>query len=102
MRRVAVALALALACVALAACGEKSESVNDNVQVSGLDLTLDWFPNADHVAIYEAIERGYFREVGLEVHPRVPSDPAAPIKQVAAGRAELAISYEPEVFLARA
>jgi putative hydroxymethylpyrimidine transport system substrate-binding protein len=102
MRRVAVALALALACVALAACGEKSESVNDNVQLSGLDLTLDWFPNADHVAIYEAIERGYFREVGLEVHPRVPSDPAAPIKQVAAGRAELAISYEPEVFLARA
>jgi putative hydroxymethylpyrimidine transport system substrate-binding protein len=102
MRRVAVALALALACVALAACGEKSESVNDRVQVRGLDLTLDWFPNPDHVAIYEAIDRGYFREVGLDVRPRVPSDPAAPIKQVAAGRAALAISYEPEVFLARA
>ena len=35
------------------------------------------------------------------MRPRVPSDPAAPIKQVAAGRAELAISYEPEVLLAR-
>jgi putative hydroxymethylpyrimidine transport system substrate-binding protein len=31
----------------------------------------------------------------------VPSDPSAPIKQVAAGRADLAISYEPEVLLAR-
>ena len=32
---------------------------------------------------------------------RQPSDPAAPIKQVAAGRVDLAISYEPEVLRAR-
>ena len=31
----------------------------------------------------------------------VPSDPSAPIRQVAAGRADLAISYEPEVLLAQ-
>jgi putative hydroxymethylpyrimidine transport system substrate-binding protein len=30
-----------------------------------------------------------------------PTDPAAPIKEVAAGRADLAISYEPELLLAR-
>ena len=39
--------------------------------------------------------------MGLDVRPRVPSDPSAPIKQVAAGRTDLAISYEPEVLLAR-
>ena len=66
-----------------------------------LDLVLDWFPNPDHVAIYEARAKGYFDQVGLDVKPHVPSDPAAPIKQVAAGRADLAISYEPEVLLAR-
>ena len=38
---------------------------------------------------------------GWTCKPQVPSDPAAPIKQVAAGRADLAISYEPEVLLAR-
>ena len=53
------------------------------------------------MAIYEAQSKGYFRDVGLDVRPRVPSDPSAPIKQVAAGRVDLAISYEPEVFLAR-
>ena len=100
MRRLATALAVALACVVLGACGEKEEDVGA-VNVRGLDLMLDWFPNPDHVAIYQAIESGYFREVSLDVQPRVPSDPAAPIKQVAAGRAELAISYEPEVLLAR-
>ena len=43
---------------------------------------------------------GYFEEAGLDVAIQTPSDPAAPIKQVAAGRTDLAISYEPEVLLA--
>ena len=47
------------------------------------------------------MKEGYFADVGLDVKPHVPSDPSAPIKQVAAGRVDLAISYEPEVFLAR-
>ena len=48
-----------------------------------------------------ALDRGYFREAGLDVSSQRPSDPSAPIKEVAAGRADLAISYEPEVLLAR-
>jgi putative hydroxymethylpyrimidine transport system substrate-binding protein len=95
---VAVALALGLA---LAACGEKSETTPTGVKLHNFDVELDWFPNADHVALYQALDRGYFRDVGLNVRPHVPSDPAAPIKQAAAGRVDIAISYEPEVFLAR-
>ena len=44
---------------------------------------------------------GDFQEAGLDVEIRQPPDPAAPIKQVAAGRVDLAISYEPEVLRAR-
>jgi putative hydroxymethylpyrimidine transport system substrate-binding protein len=62
---------------------------------------LDFFPNADHVGVYAAIANGDFRKAGLDVRPRTPSDPAAPLKLLAAGRADLAISYEPEVLLAR-
>jgi putative hydroxymethylpyrimidine transport system substrate-binding protein len=101
MRRVIAALVVALACIALAACGEKEENVGADVQTTELDVTLDWFPNPDHVAIYEAQNQGFLRDVGLDVRLRVPSDPAAPIKQVAAGRTDLAVSYEPEVLLAR-
>jgi len=101
MRRAALAAVVLVLTALVAACGEKSEDVSASPERHGLDLTLDWFPNPDHVAIYEALAKGYFRDVGLDVHPRVPSDPAAPIKQVAAGRTDLAISYEPEVFLAR-
>lgn len=65
------------------------------------DLALDFYVNPDHVGIYEGLDRGYFADSGLDVKPVVPSDPSAPIKQVAAGRVDLAISYEPEVMLAR-
>ena len=62
---------------------------------------LDYFPNADHAGIYAAQAGGDFKEAGLDVQIRQPPDPAAPIKQVAAGRVDLAISYEPEVLRAR-
>jgi putative hydroxymethylpyrimidine transport system substrate-binding protein len=65
-----------------------------------LTLSLDWYVNPDHAGIYTALDRGLFRQAGLDVRPQVPSDPSAPIKEVAAGRVDLAISYEPEVLLA--
>jgi putative hydroxymethylpyrimidine transport system substrate-binding protein len=64
-------------------------------------VMLDWFPNADHAALYTAIARGNFRAVGLDVHPVVPSETAEPLKLLAAGKVDMAISYEPEVLLAR-
>ena len=47
------------------------------------------------------IADGDFEKAGLNVTPRTPSDPSAPLKLLAAGKADLAISYEPEVLLAR-
>jgi putative hydroxymethylpyrimidine transport system substrate-binding protein len=66
-----------------------------------MTLMLDYFPNADHAGVYAAQAGGHFKQAGLKVTIRQPPDPAAPIKQVAAGRVDLAISYEPEVLRAR-
>jgi putative hydroxymethylpyrimidine transport system substrate-binding protein len=101
LRLLAAAAVAAALTVTGAGCGEKSESVDSAPTPRGLDLVLDWFPNPDHVALYEARAKHYFEQVGLDVKPHTPSDPAAPIKLVAAGRADLAISYEPEVLSAR-
>jgi putative hydroxymethylpyrimidine transport system substrate-binding protein len=99
--RLAVALTGLLGVSLLAiGCGEKEEPRRGG-EPEQFDLALDFYVNPDHVGIYEAIERGYFTEAGLDVKPRVPSDPSAPIKQVAAGQVDLAISYEPEVLIAR-
>lgn len=97
---------LALACLAAAlaltatGCGEKEETTEPG-RAQPFELLLDYFPNADHAGIYAAQAGGHFEDVGLDVQIRQPADPAAPIKQVAAGRVDLAVSYEPEVYRAR-
>jgi putative hydroxymethylpyrimidine transport system substrate-binding protein len=96
----AIVLGVALIALALglAACGEKSEDATGRAEP--LSLTLDFYPNPDHAGIYMAQKLGYFEEAGLDVKIQTPADPAAPIKLLAAGRTDLAISYEPEVLLA--
>jgi putative hydroxymethylpyrimidine transport system substrate-binding protein len=64
-------------------------------------LVLDYLPNADHAPIYAAQKIGAFKAAHLEVKIVTPTDPAAPLKQVEAGQADLGISYEPELLLAR-
>jgi putative hydroxymethylpyrimidine transport system substrate-binding protein len=88
------------ALVVLAGCGEKVDVLRPTTHRQ-FTLMLDYFPNADHAPIYAAQARGYFKAAGLDLKVRAPSDPAAPIKQVAAGRVDLAVSYEPEVLRAR-
>ena len=99
LRIPAIALGVLALALLLAACGEKSEEVSGERQ--SFSLTLDFYPNPDHAGIYMAQKRGYFEEAGLDVSIDAPSDPAAPVKQVAAGSTDLAITYEPEVALAR-
>ncbi|MGN6255575.1 MAG: ABC transporter substrate-binding protein [Solirubrobacterales bacterium] len=98
-RIAATALVVLLLALVLAACGAKSEEGGTERQA--FSLTLDFYPNPDHAGIYMAQKLGYFEEAGLDVSINAPSDPSAPIKQVAAGQTDLAISYEPEVALAR-
>jgi putative hydroxymethylpyrimidine transport system substrate-binding protein len=86
----------------VAACGGGGGDVSTGTPSNPQPFTLelDWYVNPDHAGIYTAIDRGFFRQAGLDVKPQVPSDPSAPIKEVAAGRVDLAVSYEPEVLLA--
>ena len=103
MRRLVAFLAVAVAVSMLVAgCGEKKESVTGAAGTTQhLTLMLDWFPNADHAGIYQALAEGDFAKAGLDLHVQIPSDPAAPLKLLAAGKVDAAISYEPEVLLAR-
>jgi len=98
-RAVVVALALA-SLIVLSACGSKQDTISAS-SAKPFTVMLDFFPNADHAALYSAIAHGDFRAVGLNVQPQTPSDPSAPLKLLAAGKADMAISYEPELLIAR-
>ncbi len=101
MTRTLALLALAFT---LTACGEKEEPGTAgaaSAKAERFTLVLDYFPNADHAGIYAAQAAGEYRRAGLDVKIQPPPDPAAPLKLLQAGRADLAISYEPELLLAR-
>ena len=64
-----------------------------------LTVMLDWFVNPDHAPLVVAREKGFFADAGLEVELIAPADPNDPPKLVAAGKADLAISYQPQLHL---
>ncbi|MGI8412747.1 MAG: ABC transporter substrate-binding protein [Solirubrobacteraceae bacterium] len=100
-RWIASAVAIAATALVLAACGAKKDTLTPGAKAQSLTLMLDYFPNADHVGIYQALAEGDFVKSDLDVHVQVPSDPALPLKLLQAGKVDAAISYEPEVMLAR-
>jgi putative hydroxymethylpyrimidine transport system substrate-binding protein len=89
-RRAAGVLFAALALVCLAAAPARAEKIT---------ILLDWFINPDHGPLIVALEKGYFAEEGLEVELIEPADPNDPPKLVAAGKAEVAVSYQPQLHM---
>jgi len=64
-----------------------------------ITVLLDWFINPDHAPLIVAAEKGWFEEAGLDVEMLEPADPSLPPKLVAAGQADVAISYQPQLHL---
>jgi putative hydroxymethylpyrimidine transport system substrate-binding protein len=87
----------AVGAVGAAACGAPAGTAGTTSPAS-LNVELDWVPNPDHVGLYYAQDQGYFTRQHLTVNFRVPSSAADPLKLVGLNKADLAISYEPELF----
>ncbi len=64
-----------------------------------MTVVLDWFINPDHGPLFIALEKGFFSRQGLDVSFHVPSNPNDPPKLVAAKKADIAVSYQPQHYL---
>ncbi len=71
-------------------------------ELTHLDVVLDWYPNAIHTFLFEAIENGYFEEEGLEVNLINPADSVDAVNFVASGRAQIGLTYPIDVVQAYA
>lgn len=94
VRYLIIALLTILACT-LSGCGHAKTSEH-------VVLSLDWVPNTNHTGFYVALDKGWYAEEGLDVEIQIPSDPAAALKQVAAGNTPFGVSFQDEVTIARA
>ncbi len=100
MIRSSLTFAALAATLTSTACGAKQDNSSAPAMRS-VTLMLDYTPNADHVGIYTALAQGEFRKVGLNVQIKTPPRPSAPLQVLAAGDADLVISHEPELLIAR-
>ncbi|WP_379132130.1 ABC transporter substrate-binding protein [Paenibacillus sp. sgz500958] len=110
VRRLVPVIILCLSLL-VAGCGSgalSTVSAPDNGTSSGkqplrkLTLMLDWYPNAVHTFLYTAEANGYFAAQGLDVEFVMPADTNDALRLAAAGRVDLALSYQPQVLMARA
>ncbi len=82
------ALAALLAALAFSSAARAADNVT---------LILDWFVNPDHAPLIVAEQKGFFKANDLNVEIVAPADPNDPPKLVAAGKADLAVSYQPQL-----
>ena len=87
---------------AQAAAGETKDGAGTQApeQLREMNVVLDWYPNAIHSFLYAAIERGYFKDVGLDVKIRFPANDNDALALVAAGKAEIGLYYQQDVIQA--
>ena len=90
MKKLMTAALVALSGLSLSAQTATAEKIT---------ILLDWFINPDHGPLFVAEELGLFADQGLDVELIEPADPSAPPRLVAAGQAELAISYQPQLHI---
>ena len=103
-------LALLLAALMLLSGCSSGGSAGDTDSASGetgedlreISVVLDWYPNALHAFIYDAIAKGYYAEEGLKVNIQFPSNANDAMSLVAAGQAEIGLYYQQDVIIARA
>lgn len=90
----------AIVCAAAGlAFGSSVPAAAQDQDLQKITMILDWFVNPDHAPLVVAKQKGYFADEGLDVELIAPADPNDPPKLVAAGKADVAVGYQPQLHL---
>lgn len=97
-RKLMIAL---LGCILMiSGCSKKSDVKQVNTGLEEITVILDYVPNTNHTGMYVALEKGYYKEAGLDVKIIEPSD-GATATLIAVGKGDFGVSYQEDVTLAR-
>ena len=97
-----VVAALALACSAAAVVGAVAATASPQQQkLTKVTLQLKWVTQAQFAGYYAALEKGYYKNAGLDVAIKVGGPSITPELVVAGKRAEFGIDWLPNLFATR-
>lgn len=80
---------------------ENQGNNNEEPKLTKTSVMLDWTPNTNHTGLYVALEKGFYREEGLDVEILQAGD-VGPDQLVAAGQIDFGVTYQENVTHARA
>ena len=70
MKKIIYSLLTLILIFTATACSTKTE----NSGLKKVDFILDWTPNTNHTGIYVAKEKGYFKEIGIDLDIKLPPE----------------------------
>ena len=80
-------------------CSNSNTKESDS-NLEKVTVVLDWTPNTNHTGLYVALDKGYYKEQGLDVEIIQPSDGSASTI-VATKKADFGVSYQEDVTYAK-
>lgn len=92
-RLLALGLSAAMLFAGCAPNTNKADTAVSEKNLEEFNVVLDWYPNALHSFIYNAVEKGYYEEEGLKVNIQFPANTNDAISLTAAGKADVGIYY---------
>ena len=101
MKRKALAAAAALAVVALALGGGLASRAHGSAKLDKVTLQLKWVTQAQFAGYYAALEKGYYKQAGLDVTLKQGGPDIIPEQVVASGQAQFGIDWLPSLLSAR-
>jgi ABC-type nitrate/sulfonate/bicarbonate transport system substrate-binding protein len=67
-----------------------------STELEKVTVILDYLPNTNHTGMYVALEKGYYKDVGLDVEIIQPSE-GATATLIATGKGDFGVSYQEDV-----
>ncbi len=97
-------LLAAASALAFAGCGEKpattAPAAPGEKPLTKIVLQTDWYAQPEHGGFYQAVAKGYYKEVGLDVQIVQGGPNAIPAQKVALGTTQFSIGRSDEVAIA--
>ncbi len=88
-------LAVFISVIAMSGCGTSDKKDTSN-SLDKTTVILDWTPNTNHTGLYVALNKGYYKDEGLDVKIVQPSEGSV-TNLIAAGKGDFGVSYQEDV-----